>query len=290
VPNPNHPGRFGGVSGHTDPGRFWNWSHYMRLVRHYAAHPVLPHFVQRMTLLDSPVPRRPGVPSALPHTAPVRAPAAPRRSVVERTAQVRGDALWWSGIDAAVHERRGIWKVDFRVDGRTLYTDHTWPFAFHRHDGWDTSTVANGRHMLTVLAYGARHYRLRKSIPIRVANPPMSLTVGSGLSSGAVSGQVGISVGSNEPIAGVALYVNGSAVSRDRSKPFRLEWDSHSVTEGEHTLTVYARGEHGRRSALRIPVVVANASTFPAALTSTALASDWSSAGPGALGGGGPER
>jgi hypothetical protein len=236
------------------------------------------------------VPRRVHVPAALTHTARAGARAAPRRSVIERAAKVRGHALWWSGIDAAVRARRGIWKADFRVDGRTLYTDHTWPFAFHRHDGWDTRTVANGRHMLTVLAYGARHYRVRKSIPIRVANPPMSLAVGSGLSSGAVSGRVGVSVDSNEPIAGVALYVNGSAVSRDRSKPFRLEWDSHSVTEGEHTLTVYARGEHGRRSALRIAIVVANASTFPAALTSTALASDWTSRDVGGLGEVGPER
>jgi hypothetical protein len=290
VPNPNHPGLFGGVSGHTDPGRFWNWSRYMGLVRYYAAHPVLPHFVQRMTLFDSPVPRRARVPAASRHAAPLRARAAPRRSVIERAARVHGHALWWSGIDAAAHARRGIWKVDFRVDGRTLYTDHTWPFAFHRHDGWDTRTVANGRHMLTVLAYGARRYRVRKSIPIRVANPPMSVTVGSSLSSGAVSGRVDILVGSNESIAGVALYVNGSAVSRDRSKPFHLEWDSSSVSEGEHTLTVYARGEHGRRSALRIPVVVANAPTFPAALTSTAPVSDWASRSPRTLGEVDPDR
>ena len=25
VPNPHHPGRYGGSGGHTDPGRYWNW-------------------------------------------------------------------------------------------------------------------------------------------------------------------------------------------------------------------------------------------------------------------------
>ena len=75
---------------------------------------------------------------------------------------MRGTALWWSGVDAARRWRRHIYKVDFIVDGKTLYTDHTWPYSFHRTEGWNTRTVANGRHMLTALAYGTHHYRARK--------------------------------------------------------------------------------------------------------------------------------
>jgi len=36
VPDPNHPGQFGGASHHTDPGPCWNWSKYMALVRDFA--------------------------------------------------------------------------------------------------------------------------------------------------------------------------------------------------------------------------------------------------------------
>ena len=36
VPNPRDPTRFGGVSGHTDPGPFWNWAAFMTLVRNDA--------------------------------------------------------------------------------------------------------------------------------------------------------------------------------------------------------------------------------------------------------------
>src|SRR3954452_7847062 len=55
VPNPFRPGFFGGANGHSDPGPYWNWAHYMNLVRHYAAHPVLPTFVKQMTVLpDAP--------------------------------------------------------------------------------------------------------------------------------------------------------------------------------------------------------------------------------------------
>lgn len=35
VPDPNHKGQFGGASHHTDPGKHWNWAHFMNLVRQF---------------------------------------------------------------------------------------------------------------------------------------------------------------------------------------------------------------------------------------------------------------
>ena len=263
VPNPYYPGRFGGASGHTDPGPYWNWSHYMYLVRYYAAHPVVPTFVKRMTLLpDAPLPR-----TIVHATRPASATVA-RRSTVDRNATVRGKALWWSGINASTQWRRHIWKVDFLVDGTARYTDHTWPYSFHRTVGWDSRTVGNGRHMLTVRAYGAHHYRTRKSVPVRVANPPLRVTITGAVSGGAVNGVLGLGARTNEPIERVALYVDGKLTSRDDSQPYRLIWDTRTAAEGAHTLLVYARGTHGtHRAALTVPVLVANASTFPPALT-----------------------
>jgi len=37
VPDPNHPGLYGGSSHHTDPGPYWHWSGYLNLARQYAA-------------------------------------------------------------------------------------------------------------------------------------------------------------------------------------------------------------------------------------------------------------
>jgi len=37
VPDPNHPGEYGGVSHHTDPGPHWNWPLYMAYLRLAAA-------------------------------------------------------------------------------------------------------------------------------------------------------------------------------------------------------------------------------------------------------------
>jgi N-acetylmuramoyl-L-alanine amidase len=36
VPHPSDPTRFGGSSAHTDPGPYWDWDHYMTLVRNDA--------------------------------------------------------------------------------------------------------------------------------------------------------------------------------------------------------------------------------------------------------------
>jgi hypothetical protein len=186
------------------------------------------------------------------------------RSTVDRNAIVRGKALWWSGIDSSTQWRRHIWKVDFIVDGKPLYTDHTWPYSFHRTKGWNSRTVANGSHMLAVRAYGAHHYRVRKSIPVRVANPPLRVTISGASSGGAVSGMLELGANTNELVDRVTLYVDGKPVSRDASRPYSLRWDTTAAPEGEHTLLVYARGI--RRAALTIPVVVANAPEFPATL------------------------
>jgi N-acetylmuramoyl-L-alanine amidase/Bacterial Ig domain len=255
VPDPYHPGRFGGFSHHTDPGPYWRWHHYLALVHWYSRHPVLPHFVHAMRLHDSPLPVR-----------ATHAPGAPARSVVDRGATVHGKALWWSGIDAWRQARRHIWKVDFFVDGHRLYTDHTWPFAFHRTVGWNSRTVPNGRHMLSVLAYGTQHYRVWKRIPVRVDNPPLRLRV-TGVAPGeAVAGVLRLDTRVDTTVDRVVLYADGKAVSRDAAAPYELSWDTTRATEGPHRLLVYARDAHGHRTAQPYPVVVANAPTFPAAL------------------------
>jgi hypothetical protein len=195
----------------------------------------------------------------------------PRRSVVDRNAVVYGHALWWSGVTAERKHRRHIYKVDFLVDGEVEYTDHTWPFSFHRHEGWNTRTVANGRHMLVVRAYGTHHYRARKRMPVRVANTGIQLTLGGVYEDMPLSGLARIDVRPSENVERVALYVDGRAVSRDGSAPYQLVWDTRAETEGPHALTVYARGRK-RRAAEQLGVVVANATRFPAS-----LARDWAS-------------
>jgi len=50
VPDPNHPGLFGGTDHHTDPGPYWNWTLYIRMAQYYAnLLPSPPHMVLSAT-------------------------------------------------------------------------------------------------------------------------------------------------------------------------------------------------------------------------------------------------
>ena len=252
VPSPNGRG-LGGADHHTDPGRRWRWGRYLALVRRFAKDPVRPRYVKRL----------PTMPPAPPLPA---AAAKPRTSVVVPGARLRGTAKWWSGIDASKRWRRGIHRVDFFVDGRLLWSDRVWPFAFRGGAGWNTRTVADGRHLLAIRVHGRRGYRARRTIPVRVDNPPIALAVGGRGAPGAPRGEVTMTVRASERVHRVALYVDGRAVSRDSSPPYTLRWNSESVAEGPREVLVYARARSGRRAAQTVPVVVANADDLPRSL------------------------
>jgi hypothetical protein len=256
VPHPRGRG-WGGVSHHTDPGRHWSWRRYLRLIRHYTKHPEPPRYVQRLPSLP-PAPPLPGL-------------AAPRPSVVVPGARLQGVARWWSGVDAAKRWRRGIYRVDFFIDGRRLWTDRVWPFAFRGGPGWDTRTVANGRHMLSLRVHGRRGYRARRSIPVRVVNPPMRLRVSGVADHDPLRGDLVVRARPSERVERVALYVDGRPVSRDARPPYELRWRTELASEGPHVLTVYGRAANGRRAARTIPVVVANSPAVPHTLWAPAV-------------------
>ena len=252
VPSPNGRGR-GGADHHTDPGRRWRWGRYLALVRRFAKDPVRPRYVKRL----------PTMPPAPPLPA---AAAKPRTSVVVPGARLRGTAKWWSGIDASKRWRRGIHRVDFFVDGRLLWSDRVWPFAFRGGAGWNTRTVADGRHLLAFRGHGRRGDRARRTIPVRDDTPPIALAGGGLGAPGAARGEVTMTVRASERVHRVALYVDGRAVSRDSSPPYTLRWNSESVAEGPREVLVYARARSGRRAAQTVPVVVANADDLPRSL------------------------
>ena len=249
VPDPYHPRERGGVDHHTDPGRRWRWASYMSLVLHYAAHPATLHFTKLRSL---------------PKSAPQRSPFA---SHVTAGGVLHGRVPWWSGVDGRRRVGRRIWKVDFAVDGKTVYSDHTWPFDFNRNHGFDTTSIANGRHMLALRLYGARGYRVRVRIPVRVANPPMVVQELGVTAGGSVTGDVTLHVTADQRVRRVALVVDGRAVSRDDSAPYTLAWSSASTPDGPHDVLVSVLGRHGHRGTLVLPLIVANGPEFPAALS-----------------------
>ena len=246
VPSPG--GGVGGSDHHTDPGRKWSWRRYMALVRRFAEDPQRPQYTRR-------------VPKVAPLPKPKLKPK-PRRSVVRPGAVVKGVALWDVPRVGRLW-RRGVYRVEFLVDGKLLWRDRVGPFAFGRGRGWDTRAVPNGRHLLVARIYGRKGYRMLKRYPVRVNNPPIQLALEGVAPEGGLRGDAAVTVRPSAPVRRVVLYVDGKPVSRDASAPYQLHWDSTGAAEGPHELVVYARTAGGRRAARIVPVVVANGDLPP---------------------------
>jgi N-acetyl-anhydromuramyl-L-alanine amidase AmpD len=254
VPDPDGRG-VGGSDGHTDPGKRWGWSRYMALVRRFAEDPQQPRYTTR-----------------IPKVAPLPgARRVARPSIVAPGAVVKGISRW----DVPRVGRlwgRGVYRVEFFVDGKLLWRDRVGPFAFGRGRGWDSRTVPNGRHLLTAKVYGRRGYRMLRRFPVRVNNGPVELAVRGVAPESGLRGDVAMSVQPSYPVRRVVLYVDGRPVSRDASAPYRLHWDSTGAAEGPHELVVYARTGGGRRAVEALPVVVVNEDLPPTLEVALAIA------------------
>jgi N-acetyl-anhydromuramyl-L-alanine amidase AmpD len=221
VPDPKHPGAYGGSGHHTDPGPHWRWDFYMNLVRRYA-------FPERYAI----------------H--------------VDTTSIDRGQTL--TGIVPWAVRTKGTpaRRVDFAIDGRVVWTDRRKPFAFAGGRGWNTTRVGNGVHVLTVRASGGGGVATERLV-VRVANRDFALTTSALRAWQKVKGTVRIRANvRGAKTSGIALYVDGRAVSRDRSAPYAVRWNSHKVHDGRHWVTLAAVAADGRVAKRRLPLVVKN--------------------------------
>jgi N-acetyl-anhydromuramyl-L-alanine amidase AmpD len=230
VPNPFDPSRIGGADGHTDPGKYWNWGRYLKLVRKYA------------------FPPRP---------KPIRLRVS--STTLYHNQAVRGSVPWRARVRGPVR------RVDVFVDGRRVLRDLRAPFGGR----WNTKRFANGKHVVELRAYGPRGSWTRKRLVVWVANPkppaapklPKLALTARGVDRGAtVNGSLRVEptlTGGTIKIA--LLFLDGKRIDHDTSSPFGFSWNTTRVANGQHVLELRVRAADGRRAATRIPVVVDNA-------------------------------
>jgi N-acetyl-anhydromuramyl-L-alanine amidase AmpD len=221
VPDPKHPGEYGGRGHHTDPGPYWRWDFYLSLVRRYA-------FPERYAI----------------H--------------VDTTTFGRGQTL--TGVVPWSVRTKGpaAERVDFSIDGRVVWSDQRKPFAFAGGRGWNTTRVDNGVHVLTVRATGADGAATQRLL-VRVANRDFALTTSALHAWQKVKGTLRIRASvRGARTGGIGLYVDGHVVSRDHSAPYAMRWNSHRVHNGRHWVTLAAVAADGRIAKRRLPLVVAN--------------------------------
>ncbi len=219
VPRPGHPREFGGSDGHTDPGPYWRCGFYLNLVRRYA-------FPERYeTHIDA--------------------------TSIDSTRALTGIVPW------SVRTERAR-RVDFAIDGHVVWSDQRKPFAFAGGRGWNTTRVANGVHVLTLRATGGTRPAVER-IVVHVVNHDFALTTSALRAWQKVKGTLRVRASVRGATThGVVLYVDGKAVSRDRSAPYTVRWNSHLVGDGRHWVTLAAVATDGRVAKRRLPLVVSN--------------------------------
>ena len=162
--------------------------------------------------------------------------------------------------------------MQFRLDGQDLGSEDTSaPYSVP----WNTAGVGNGTHTLTAIARdGAGNSTISAPVSVSVANtapvdttpPTVSMPSPSGGST--VSGQVALtaSASDNVGVAGVQFKVDGQSLGGEASSsPYSVTWNTTTVADGSHVLTVVARDAAGNtKTSAPVPVTVANAVDPPA--------------------------
>jgi N-acetyl-anhydromuramyl-L-alanine amidase AmpD len=248
VPDPNDPLQGGGIDNHTDPGRYWNWRYFMRLVRAFA------------------YPAR-----ALAHRhigLQIDASTLTNRQVVA------GRVPWRTKVSGPVH------RVAYLVDGRVRWTDRISPFAFAGGRLLDTFGLRNGTHRLEVRAYGARSWT-RQRFTIRVRNETFTIAPVSLKPKQQVAGVVAVpALFTGGAPSRVLLYIDGRAIAHDTAAPFLFRWDTRRTQDGLHTLTLAVVARDHRVVRSRVQVVVVNRTAQPAKIVSDSIVDGQTVSGP----------
>lgn len=219
VPDPFDPGTFGGSDHHTDPGPYWRWGYYLKLVRKFA------------------------FPNTLKVTTTTIEPGATLDGIVPWRVRTTGGRAS---------------RVEFLVDGRPIWSDSRRPFAFGGGRGLNTTALANGTHVLTVQAQGRSGHAAQRLV-VDVANHVFALTSAGVRPWQKVKGVLRVRAHAwGAKTTGIGLYVDGHVVSRDRTAPFTLRWDTRAVRDGLHRVSLVATSSDRRLAKRRVPVVVSN--------------------------------
>jgi N-acetyl-anhydromuramyl-L-alanine amidase AmpD len=220
VPDPFVAGAFGGSDHHTDPGRYWNWTLYMRLVRRYAF-PAPPIKIASATLYAG--------------------------------QKVTGKVPWRASVDGPVQ------SVEFSIDGRRRWVARRAPFDFGVRGVLDTLPLANGPHALKLIAHGPRGALASRSLTVVVRNRPFRLTTAGVRRGVKVKGMLRFRAAAvGTPVDWIMVTVDGSRTTRDARRPYAFAIDTRRLPNGVHTLDLRSRAFDGRTAWRRLRIVVAN--------------------------------
>ena len=139
---------------------------------------------------------------------------------------------------------------------------------------WNTATVANGAHVVSVVARDAAGHETTGTAEVTVRNdlqaPAVALTTP--VEGATVAGVVSVLASATDDIGvvGVQFKVDGALIGgEDIDAPYQALWNTVGASNGSHVLSAVARDAAGHESTTSVSVVVGNDTAPPTvALTS----------------------
>ena len=181
------------------------------------------------------------LPDTTPPTVSLTAPAA--------GANVKGAIP----VSANAADNVGVAGVQFLLDGASLGAeDQSSPYSI----SWDTTSVADGTHVLAARARDAAgNTTVSSNVTITVGNipdttlPTVSMTAPAAGATVTGTTTVSANASDNVGVAGVQFLLDGAALgAEDVSAPYSIAWDSASTPNGAHVLSARARDAAGNQA------------------------------------------
>ena len=185
-----------------------------------------------------------------------------------------------SPLNSTTHIIRSIddivfYGYDTNLVNMRLYIDgisvpQTWNTSGTHDHPWDTSTVSDGLHTITLTVYDKAGNQFTTSIKVNVDNTPPTVSIASPQNGTTVSGTVTINFTANDAnTLSWVLFIDNAQITIYPQRTY--QWDTTKVVDGNHTIRIVATDIAGNSNEQTITVKTANAA--PAYITIASYAS-----------------
>jgi len=164
-------------------------------------------------------------------------------------------------VDAS--DDSGVSKVELYKNGALFAVDSEAPYEFY----WDTTADPDGVYVLAAKAYDlAGNCGESSNVSVNVVNAkvsdnnPPSVSIVQPLNGSTVSKTINVvaSASDESGISKVEFYIDGKLAATVSGEPYVYRWNTRSVKNGWHTLTVKAYDKNGNTADASIKVYVSN--------------------------------
>jgi subtilisin family serine protease/Leucine-rich repeat (LRR) protein len=151
----------------------------------------------------------------------------------------------------------GIAKVEFYIDDVLTATKTVAPYQYT----WDSTSTADGNHHIRVVAYDPSDLTAEDSVTVNINNSGLpSVMILAPADQETLLGDQTIQVSADYApgLSMVEFYIDGTLLNQDATAPYLYTWNSLSVPNGQHDITVKAIGTDNAEAAATITVNVDN--------------------------------